>query len=151
MSNVQAAIGLGQLERADQQVEAKRRVFGWYAEELDGVPGLTLSHEAVGRSIHWMTSVLVAPATAGLDRDAVRAALRAEDIDTRPVFPAISRYPMWTRRQKPGAVADRIGSTGIKPPSGANLRRDEVARVGRVIRRMLATAPVARPSAVVAA
>lgn len=141
MSNVQAAIGLGQLERADQLVEAKRRVFGWYAEELDGVEGLTLSHEAVGRSIHWMTSVLVDPAVAGLDRDGLRAALRAADIDTRPVFPAISRYPMWTVRQEPGAVAHRIGETGINLPSGVNLRRDEVARVGREIRRALAMAP----------
>ncbi|MDX6716259.1 MAG: perosamine synthetase [Baekduia sp.] len=142
MSNVQAAVGLGQLERADQLVEAKRRVFGWYAEELDGVPGLTLSHEAVGRSIHWMTSVLVDPAVCGVDRDGVRAALRAADIDSRPVFPAISRYPMWTARQEPGPVADRIGATGINLPSGVNLRRDEVARVGAAIRRGLASAGV---------
>jgi perosamine synthetase len=106
------------------------------------VPGLTLSHEAVGRSIHWMTSVLVDPAVCGVDRDGVRAALRAADIDSRPVFPAISRYPMWTARQEPGPVADRIGATGINLPSGVNLRRDEVARVGAAIRRGLASAGV---------
>jgi perosamine synthetase len=47
---------------------------------------------------------------------------------------------MWTVRQEPGPVAHRIGATGINLPSGVNLRRDEVARVGREIRRALATA-----------
>ena len=62
LSNVQAAIGLGQLERVEQLVDAKRRIFAWYAEGLEGVRGLELSHEAPwGRSIHWMTSVRVLP------------------------------------------------------------------------------------------
>ena len=140
MSDVQAAVGLGQLERVDELVEAKRRVYGWYAEELEGVPGIGLSPEAPwARSIHWMTSVRVGP-QAGLDRDALRAALRARGIDTRPVFPAISRYPMWERRQLPGRVADRIGAEGINLPSGVRLRRDQVARVGAAIREALAPA-----------
>jgi perosamine synthetase len=141
MSNVQAAIGLGQLERVDDLVEAKRRIFGWYAEELDGLPGLALSHEASwARSIHWMTSVLVDPDVAGLDRAGLRAALRADGIDTRPVFPAISQYPMWSVRQAAGPVAARIGATGVNLPSGVCLRRDEVARVGAAVRRALAGA-----------
>ena len=129
MSNVQAAVGLGQLERVDALVEAKRRIFGWYAEELDGVRGLELSHEApFARSIHWMTSARVLP-EAGVTRDELRAGLRAVGVDTRPVFPAISRYPMWTPRQLPGPVADRIGRQGVNLPSGVCLRREDVARV----------------------
>jgi perosamine synthetase len=140
LSNVQAAIGLGQLERIDHLIEAKRRIFGWYEEELGDVAGVTLNHEADwARSIYWMTSVLVEP-EAGLSRDELRAALRAADIDTRPVFPAISRYPMWTEHRPPGPVADRIGRTGVNLPSGVCLRRDEVARVGESVRRALAAA-----------
>jgi perosamine synthetase len=134
MSNVQGAIGLGQLERVDQLVEAKREIFDWYAEGLEGVPGILLSHEAPwGRSIHWMTSIRVLPES-GLTRDEMRAALRDADIDSRPVFPAISRYPMWERRQLPGRVADQIGSQGINLPSGVCLRREDVERVCATIR-----------------
>jgi perosamine synthetase len=141
MSNLQAAVGLGQLERVEQLVEAKRRIFGWYEEELGDTPGLTLNREASwARSIYWMSSVIVDP-DCGLDRDGLRAALRATGIDTRPVFPAISRYPMWSPRQPAGPVADRIGRSGINLPSGVCLRRDEVARMGEQIRRALATAP----------
>ena len=143
LSNVQAAIGLGQLERIDHLIEAKRRIFGWYEEELGDVAGITLNREADwARSIYWMTSVLVEP-EAGLSRDQLRAALRAADIDTRPVFPAISRYPMWPRRQPAGPVADRIGRTGVNLPSGVCLRRDEVTRVGESVRRALDAAPSA--------
>ena len=151
LSNVQAAIGLGQLERVDELVEAKRRVFDWYAEELDGVAGVTLAREASwARSIYWMTSIRVDPEF-GLSRDQMRAALRDAGVDSRPVFPAISRYPMWTQRQEPGRVADAIGSSGINLPSGVCLRRHEVARVGEAIRDALrradASGPLAVPSA----
>lgn len=137
MANVQAAIGLGQLERVDVLVEAKRRIFEWYCEELHGVAGVTLSHESAwGRSIHWMTSVVIDPEV-GVTRDEVRAALRSVAIDTRPVFPAISRYPMWKTRQAPRPVADRIGRTAVNLPSGVRLRRSDVARVSAELRRAL--------------
>jgi perosamine synthetase len=151
MSNVQAAVGLGQLERVEQLVEAKRRIFGWYEEELGDTPGLTLNREARwARSIYWMTSVIVDPES-GLDRDGLRAALRAAGIDTRPVFPAISRYPMWSPRQPAGPVADHIGSSAINLPSGVCLRRDEVARVCSEIRRALTPGPMSHRLPVLAA
>lgn len=145
LSNVQAAIGLGQLERVDELVEAKRRVFDWYAEELDGVAGVTLAREASwARSIYWMTSIRVDPEF-GLTRTEMRSALRDAGVDSRPVFPAISRYPMWSQRQEPGRVADAIGSSGINLPSGVRLRRHEVARVGEAIRAALRRADTAGP------
>jgi perosamine synthetase len=136
LPNVAAAIGLGQLRRVDHLIEAKREIFGWYAEELAGVDGITLNREAEwARSIYWMTSILVDPAC-GIDRDGLRAALAAQDIDTRPTFPLISTYPIWDApRAVPAPVAQTIAERGINLPSGVRLRRDQVARVGDVIRR----------------
>jgi perosamine synthetase len=136
LPNVAAAIGLGQLERVDHLIEAKREIFGWYAEELAGVPGITLNHETEwARSIYWMTSILVDPAC-GIDRDAMRAVLALEGIDTRPTFPLISTYPIWDeRRAVPAPVAATIAHRGINLPSGVRLRRDQVARIGEAVRR----------------
>jgi len=140
MSNVQAAIGLGQLERVDELIEAKRRVFGWYAEALDGLPHVTLNHEAAGvRSIYWMTSILL-DAAAGISRDDLRAALKERHIDTRPVFPAISQYPIWSRRLEAGPAAARIGAQGINLPSGVRLRREQVEYIGKAIADILTAA-----------
>ena len=139
LPNVAAAIGLGQLQRVDHLIEAKREIFAWYAEELAGVHGITLNHEAEwARSIYWMTSILVDPAC-GIDRDGMRAALAAEGIDTRPTFPLISTYPIWPERRALAApVARMIGDRGINLPSGVRLRRDQVARIGEAIRRAVA-------------
>ncbi len=145
LPNVAAALGLGQLERIDHLIEAKREIFGWYAEELEGVAGITLNHEAGwARSIYWMSSILVDPA-AGIDRDGMRAALASAGVDTRPTFPRISTYPIWAeRRAVPAPAAQRIAEQGINLPSGVRLRRDQVARVGEAVRAAVAAASLRR-------
>jgi perosamine synthetase len=140
LSNVQAAIGLGQLERVDEMIAAKRRIFAWYAAALSDVPHITLNHERPGsRSIYWMTSVLL-DSQAGVTRDGLRAALKARNIDTRPVFPAISQYPIWDGPREPRPVALRIGQQGINLPSGVRLRQEQVEYVSRCIAEVLASA-----------
>lgn len=137
MSNVQAAIGLGQLERVELLVEAKRRIFDWYAEALEGVPFIELNHETSwARSTYWMTSVVLHE-LAPLSRDELIAELRARNVDSRPVFPAISQYPIWPRPQTPGPVSRSLGRQGINLPSGVRLRRDEVCYVAAALREAL--------------
>lgn len=137
MSNVQAAVGLGQLERVDEMIEAKRRIFGWYAEALQGVPHITLNYEADGaRSIYWMTSIVL-DESAPMSRDALRDLLKTRNIDTRPTFPAISQYPIWGEAFAPQPVAQRIGEQGINLPSGVRLRREQVEYIGQSIAEIL--------------
>lgn len=140
MSNLQAAFGLGQLERVDQLIEAKRRIFAWYRDGLEDVPGITLNHEAEwARSIYWMTSIRVGTES-GLDRETLMAHLRDAKIDTRPVFTPISQYPFWPRRQAAQPTATAIGTEGINLPSGVALRRAQVERVCAEIRRAVSAA-----------
>jgi perosamine synthetase len=140
MSNVQAALGLGQLERVDELIEAKRRIFAWYAEGLEGVKGITLNHECPpARSIYWMTSLLL-DEQAGISRDQLAERLKQRNVDTRPVFPAISQYPVWPARQQPQPVARRIGERAMNLPSGVCLRRAQVEYVCRMIREVLGAA-----------
>lgn len=137
MANMLAAFGLGQLERNDEMVEAKRRIFGWYEEGLAGVPHISLNRETAGtRSIYWMSSLLLHE-SAPVTRDGLIAALKAHQIDTRPVFPAISQYPIWPVKQEPQPVAHRIGQRAINLPSGVCLTQDEVAYVCAALRREL--------------
>ncbi|MGC0154249.1 bifunctional GNAT family N-acetyltransferase/PLP-dependent aspartate aminotransferase family protein [Chromobacterium vaccinii] len=137
MSNIQAALGLGQLERVDELIEMKRRIFEWYREGLEGVPHIRLNREVEGaRSIYWMSSILLEP-EARLGRDQLMQELKARNVDTRPVFPAISQYPIWPRQQQPQPNAMFVGLQAINLPSGVCLSRDEVAYVCRQIRSLL--------------
>jgi perosamine synthetase len=138
MANVQAAIGLGQMERVDELIEAKRLIASWYAEGLAGVPHIRLFEEADwARGIAWMSS-LILEESAPLSREEFRTALKDRNIDTRPVFPAISQYPIWKRPQEPCPVARRVGDRGVNLPSGVCLKREQVDYVSRCIREMFA-------------
>ncbi len=140
MANVQAALGLAQLERIEPMIAAKRRIHGWYAEELDGLPGIDVQREIErSRSIYWMTNIRVSAAS-GLTRDGLRAYLDAHGIDTRPVFPSVGAYGFWGRPHVTPPVAAAIAAEGINLPSGVRLERSQVARVGSAVRAAVAGA-----------
>jgi len=137
MSNVQAAIGLGQLERVDELIEMKRRLFSWYLEGLDKTPFVHLNQEVEGaHSIYWMSSLRLDEG-APISRDALMAELKKANIDTRPVFPAISQYPSWNRHQEPQTTALRVGAQAMNLPSGVCLKKDEVMYVAKTIHQLL--------------
>lgn len=137
MSNVQAAIGLGQLERVDELIEMKRRLFSWYQEGLQNTPFISLNKEVEGaHSIYWMSSLRL-DENAPINRDALMTELKKANIDSRPVFPAISQYPIWDRRQEPQPTALRVGAQAMNLPSGVCLRKDEVMYVAATIHRIL--------------
>jgi perosamine synthetase len=137
MSNVQAAIALAQLERAETLLEAKRRVHAWYRAELDEVDLLQLSSELPHTiSAHWMTSVLVSERATDT-RDELAAGLRRRGIDTRPTFCALSTYPMFAERAARSPVARAVAARGLNLPSGVSMGRAEVAAVATAVREVL--------------
>ena len=129
MNNVTAALGLAQLERSENQINQKRRIAGWYQEALGGHDSLKMQFESTGtRSIHWMNSVTLDDSL-NITRDEVMEKLKADGIDTRPVFPAISQYPIWDMVHEPGPVATRVGANSINLPSGVKLSKKSIERV----------------------
>ncbi|MCS6520927.1 DegT/DnrJ/EryC1/StrS family aminotransferase, partial [Burkholderia thailandensis] len=72
-----------------------------------------------------------------IGRDDLMQALKARNVDTRPVIPAISRYPIWARRQAPEPTAGRVGQQAMNLPSGVCLQKDDVMYVCRQIRDLL--------------
>jgi perosamine synthetase len=138
MSNLQAAVGLAQLERVDEMIEMKTRLSSWYRSGLEEVPYLSFNSAVEGgKSIHWMTSILLdlhAPVT----RDELMAKLKRRNVDTRCTFPSISQYPIWPQKSKPKPTALMIGERGINLPSGVCLSKGEVDYVCAQIREILA-------------
>lgn len=138
MSNIQAAIGLGQLERADELIAMKRRIFDWYEEGLSGVEGVYLNKEVEGaKSIYWMSSIRLDEGLS-IGRDELIKKLRERNVDSRPVFPAISQYPIWDRKQAPQPTASLIGRQALNLPSGVCRNRQEIAYVCRQLKELLA-------------
>ena len=95
MSNIQASIGLAQMERIDELVDRKRQIFRDYCERLAGLNGVTLNAESPGTIIGaWMPSAVFDPAT-GVTREKLQSAFAADNIDARVFFYPLSSLPMF--------------------------------------------------------
>lgn len=135
ISNIQAALGVAQLERAGELLEKKRRIHQWYKEHLADVPGVCLNPELPGReNSFWMTALLLDGA--GKSRDELLNALAAERIVCAPVSPPLSSLPSFSRADNP--VAYRQSAAGLVLPSGHNRTKEEIVYVAEAVKTLLA-------------
>lgn len=137
MSNVQAALGLAQLERIDTFVKKKRKIFDWYHERLADIKGISLNTEHPKTlSNRWMSSIIL-DQDFGLSRDQVREELKKRLVDTRSFFYPISMFPLYKSMAKENPVAYHVALNGINLPSGLMLSEEEVDYVSRMVREVL--------------
>jgi perosamine synthetase len=137
MTNIEAAIGLAQLERIGDYLAARDEIEAWYRAELGGHPGLVLPARDDGeRSVNWLFSVVLRSDTPGL-RDRAMSDLRAAGIDSRPFF-----YPSHTQPPYAGAPADCpeaewLAERGVSLPTWVGMTRQHVARVASALLQIL--------------
>ncbi|MBI2142409.1 DegT/DnrJ/EryC1/StrS family aminotransferase, partial [Candidatus Woesearchaeota archaeon] len=132
MTNIQAAIGLAQLEQIDKFIEAKRKNAQLYNSLLKGVEGISLPPEMPwAKSIYWMYSVLVGDAY-GMSRDKLAEKLKDRKIDSRPFFYPMHQLPIY-KSEKAFPVADELSARGLNLPSAPSLGKDDVERVCEAI------------------
>ena len=142
MTNICAAIGLAQLERAQELIARKRKIAEWYKKYLADVP-FALQGE-FGDVVHsyWMISGLVSEATL---RDPLRAALAAEGIETRPLFFPVHTMPMYARGDEKLLVTEDLSGRGITLPSWPGLTQENVAEICAAISKGLHESNVKNP------
>lgn len=144
MSNVLAAIGRGQLRSLTSRVRARRAVFEGYRRRLADLPGVAFMPEAeYGLSNRWLSCVLFGEAGQPEEgrelREAVRLALEAEDIESRPVWKPMHMQPLWQDAEcLGGKVGEDLFARGLCLPSGTALSEEDQDRVCDIIRRTLA-------------
>jgi len=131
MSNVAAAIGRGQLATLAHRVARRREINAWYRRRFAGVPGIAFMPEAgYGESNCWLTCITVDAAAFGVDREAIRKRLEADDIEARPVWKPMHLQPVFAGcRAVGGAVAEAIFRDGLCLPSGTAMSEADLERV----------------------
>ena len=143
MTNLQAAVGLAQLERLDEFVARKRRSFARYMDLLSDVRGIQLpvASTAFAENINWVFGIVLDDA---LEMDASGAIQRlaGQGIGTRPFFWPIHEQPVYRRMGlflgEKHPCAERIARRGFYLPSGLALTEEQIARVAESVRRILA-------------
>lgn len=136
LSNISAAIGRGQLRVLDERVEARRENFRFYREGLEDLEGLSFMPEASwGRHSRWLTCLLIDPVRFGVDREELRLALEARNIESRPLWKPMHLQPVFHDAPVTGgSTSENLFRDGLCLPSGSSLTKTELTRVISVIR-----------------
>lgn len=141
LTNLQAAIGLAQLERIDELVWKKRWIGHSYNERLEDISGFTLPIEELwAKNVYWMYGIVL---DGNIGCDAVRFAkkLKEKGIDTRPFFLGMHEQPVFYKmnlfKDEHYPVAERIAKQGLYLPSGLTLTERDIDEVVRAVREVI--------------
>jgi dTDP-4-amino-4,6-dideoxygalactose transaminase len=136
MSNICAGIGRGQLQVLDERVRQRRQNFETYLNVLGALPGF--SFPAEGAEVfanRWLTTLLIDPAKAGIDREAIRLALEQENIESRPLWKPMHRQPVFANSPAYiNGVSDKLFEQGLCLPSGSNLTSEQLSSVMEIVK-----------------
>lgn len=132
MSNVLAGIGRGQMEVLDDRVAARRANYEFYRETLAGTGAFEFPGEPEGSfSNRWLTAVLTPDFET---REAVRLALEAENIESRPLWKPMHLQPVFSGCASfADGTSEDLFQKGLCLPSGSNLTKSDLERTVEII------------------
>jgi dTDP-4-amino-4,6-dideoxygalactose transaminase len=136
MSNIVAAVGRGQLEVLGARVARRRAIFEAYHNTLGALDGISFMPEAAyGKGNRWLSVIMVDAHAFGTDRETIRLALEAQNIEARPVWKPMHLQPVFKdARMVGGSVSEALFRDGLCLPSGTAMTNADLARVCDVIR-----------------
>jgi len=141
LTNLQAALGVTQVDRIDEIVARKRAMGKAYTERLSELPGLELQVEQTwGRSVYWMYGLLVRETT-GLDAAELARRLAQRGIETRPFFLGMHEQPVLRERGlfdgEAYPVTERLARQGLYLPSSLSLDEKQIDCICVAVREAL--------------
>ena len=141
MSNLQAAVGVAQLEVLDRTIKKKRLIGSWYNEFLEGVTEVELQEPRTpyAENIYWVYGIVLKDEVP-FDAEEAMSRLASAGIGTRPFFWPMHEQPVLTRmgffRDVSCPVAERIARRGFYLPSGVALTRDQAEQSAAAVRAL---------------
>lgn len=128
MSNLQAAMGCAQIERAEELINKKRQIFLWYKELFNDTSKFSMNPEpSYAKNSYWMPTILFHKSLQ-INRERLFQYMKSLNIDSRPFFYPLSSLPMF-EEQKENAVAYGLYERGVNLPSHHDLTKSDICRV----------------------
>lgn len=136
MSNVLAAIGIGQMTVLELRVRQRRENYNFYKKALSGFPGFGFLDEPneIYYSNHWLTTIIINPELSGFTRETLRLEFEKNNIESRPLWKPMHLQPVFN--SCPAFVdgtTEALFNEGLCLPSGSNLSDEDRLRVLQVI------------------
>lgn len=133
MTNLIAAVGVAQMERADQIIAQKRKLHSWYVDCLRSLSDLLiLEEDEHTSSSYWMVCLI---SSSPEMRDALRSELRMKGVETRPLFPCVHTMPPYSHliREDAFPIAKDLSAKGMNLPSYPRLNFSDVEKICKII------------------
>ena len=137
MTNLQAALGVAQLERIDNFIARRRKMAETYNSLLRGVDGVTLHPEMPwATNVYWFYSILIDKKRYGIGRDELIVKMSGNGVETRPFFYPIHSMPPYKKyaANRRFYVAEKLSSSGMNLPSSVKLTEEQVNQVAQLIK-----------------
>ena len=131
MSNIQAAIGCAQLERIDELISKKRKIFNFYKDNIENLPIRFNPEPENTKNGYWMPTIII-DERIKFNREDVLNKFKEENIDARVFFWPLSSLPMFEEK-KENHVSYSLNTRGINLPSYHDLTESQQERVIKVI------------------
>lgn len=136
MSNIEAALGFGQMERIEELVARKREIFAEYKRQLGGLNGLSFNPEPANCvNSYWMTTVVFDPQT-GFNREELVKDFAAANIDARVFFYPLSIQPPFKPAPQ-NKIAHGLYARGMNLPCYHDMTQSDIDRVCGVVKDYL--------------
>jgi perosamine synthetase len=141
LTNMQAAVGVAQIERMDEILARKRRMGALYDEALSGIAKIRTPVQREWARVNYWMYTLVLKDDADIDAAELARSLRSRGIETRPFFLGMHEQPVFHRmgllRGMKLPVTERLSRRGLYLPSGLSLSEDQIAIVADAVRESL--------------
>jgi len=135
LTNIQAAMGVAQLEKLDEYIAAKRRIAETYTQAFKDIPGLRPMREAEWAfSIYWLYTILVDEAMYGMSSRKLMEELQQRGVQSRPFWHPIYSLPPYEDCQAfTVEVADKLYTQGLSLPSSVGITDEEIQKINSQI------------------
>jgi perosamine synthetase len=137
MTNLQAAVGLAQVEQMEGFIASRRRNAAEYSARLRSIPGITPPPQAPwAKNVYWMYGILMDEEVYGMNRDQLRKVLAEHGVETRTFFIPMHCQPVYWEQFKGQRypVAEDLCKRGFYLPSASSLTLGEIEYITGVIR-----------------
>ena len=136
MTDLQAALGIAQLERVEELVEKKRQIFYKYQKKLSNIKEISMNPEPnYTKNCFWLPTIIF-DQSLNIDREEFRNFFKKKGVDIRPFFYPISSLPMFEKNEKNKIVYD-LYSRGINLPSFHDITDEEIDYICNLLRTFL--------------
>lgn len=139
ISNIHAAIGLAQIEKADEYKEMRKKNAQLYKKHLEGIEGIIFQKvPKESESVNWMNAIIVDPIKFGNTKDTLINYLKDNNIDSRLLFSGMHMQPSLKKyfdKNKRYPVTEWLTNNGLYLPSASNLKESEIEYICSTIKK----------------